>query len=157
VVDQLGDGVREPVEAVLELRPVEREEDVEDVLRGVGVPDREEGLDQVDSGRGPVAQGVVARGDQVDDLGNVPGGAQVARDGDKDVGPVACDGEDLLVDGQGPLQVLLVQLLARREEPGATPVTEGSRGPGGVAGCPFAGSEEAGLPANRSKNPMTPS
>ena len=46
VLDQLGDRVREPVQAVLELGAVEREEDVEDVLGGIGVPDREVGLDR---------------------------------------------------------------------------------------------------------------
>jgi hypothetical protein len=50
VVYQLGDGVREPVEALLELGAVEGEEDVEDMLRGVGVADRQVGLHQVDPG-----------------------------------------------------------------------------------------------------------
>ena len=55
VVDQLGDRVGEPVEALLELRALQGEENVEHMLRGVRVADRQVGLQEVDPGRGPVA------------------------------------------------------------------------------------------------------
>jgi hypothetical protein len=61
------------VEPVLELGPVEGEEDVEDVLRRVRVADREVCLDEVEPGSGAVALRVVARCDKLDDLGDVAG------------------------------------------------------------------------------------
>ena len=107
VVDQLGDRVGEPEEALLQLRALQGEEDVQHVLRGVRVPDRQVGLQEVDPGRGTMAHGVVAGGHELDDLGDVPRGAQVARYCHQDVGAVARAREDLLIDRHGARQVLL--------------------------------------------------
>src|ERR1017187_5372656 len=102
---ELGDRVGEPMETVLELRPIEGEKDVEDVLRRVGVADGEVGLEKVDSDREPVALRVIARGDQLDDLGNVARGPEIAGDRHKHVGAVAGVHEHFLVDRDGPPEV----------------------------------------------------
>jgi hypothetical protein len=136
VVDQLGDRVGEPVEALLELGAVEREEDVEDMLRGVGVADRKVGLHEVDARGGPVAQRVVPRGDELDDLGDVPGRAEVARDRHEDVRAVARRRQHLLVDQHRAREVLALELLPGGDQAGRYPGdrrVKGRRGRGGTA------------------------
>ena len=76
--DQLGDGVREAMEPIFEFGAIEFEEDVEDVLRGIGLAKGEIGLEKIEARSGAVFLGIVTRGDEFDDAGDVAGGSEVA-------------------------------------------------------------------------------
>jgi hypothetical protein len=110
--EQLGHGVGEAHQARLQLGPVQFKEQVQQVLGGLGVARHEVGLQQVDAGGGAVALGVVARGEQLDELLHVAGAAEVARDRHEHIGPVAGAGQHGLVDRHGARRVLGLQLLA---------------------------------------------
>ena len=77
------------MQAIFQLRPVQLEQDVQHVLRGVGVANGKVCLEQVQSRRRAVAFGIVARRDELDDFRDVPGRSEVARDCDQHVGPIA--------------------------------------------------------------------
>ena len=98
---ELGDDVGEPEETLLEVGPVEREKDVEDVLRGLEVADGEIGLEEVEPGGRAVAGRVVVRGNQLDQLAHVAADAEFAGNRHEHIGPRARAGEDLGVDGDG--------------------------------------------------------
>jgi len=117
-LDHPGDRIGKPVEPLLELRPVEVEQPVEHVLGRFGVAQGQVGLQQVQPGGRPVALGVVARGDQLDDRRHVPGRTQVARDRRQHAGVVPLRLEQLLVDREGAGQILAFEARARRAEAG---------------------------------------
>jgi hypothetical protein len=102
--------------------------------------------------------GVVAWGDELDDGGDVAGGAEIAGDGDKHVGAVSGGREEWLVDGERARQVAGIEALAggKKEEPrtGATEVAAApsSVDAGGDAGV--AGEDSALGERKRSKKPM---
>ena len=100
------------MEPVLELGAIELEKHVEHMLRGVGLPEREVGLEKIEAGGGAVDLRVVARGDEFDDLGNVSGGAEIAGDRDEDIGAFTGRGENLLINGQRAGEILGLESLA---------------------------------------------
>ena len=65
--DQFGQRVGKTMQPFLELRTLQGKQNVEQVLRCVGVACREVGLKQVQSGCGTVPLGIVARGDEFND------------------------------------------------------------------------------------------
>jgi hypothetical protein len=107
---ELGDGVGKPKEALLEVGAVEGEEDVEHVLGGLDVADRQVGLQEVEPGGRPVPAGVVVRRHELDQLAHVAAHAEVARDGHQHVGAGAGAGQHLLVDGDGARHIPRLQL-----------------------------------------------
>ena len=148
------------MEPVLQLGPVEGEEDVQHVLGRIGVAEGEVGLDQVQAGGRAVPVGVVAGGDQLDDRRQVAGGPEVAGDGDEHVGPVTGRaGEDLLVDREGAGEVARLKAFAGGEEP-RLDVARGSGGrgrrfPGGGRGRRGTGSRLAGGKAVEETHPAS--
>jgi hypothetical protein len=99
------------VEPVFELGTIELEEHVEHVLRGVGLAEREVGLEKIEAGGRTVDLRVIARSDQLDDLGNMPGRAEIAGDRDEDIGAFPGRGENLLINGQSAGEIFGLESL----------------------------------------------
>jgi hypothetical protein len=98
---------------VFEFGAVKLEENVEDVLRGVGLAEGEVGLEEIEAGSGAVFLGIVTRGDEFDDAGDVTRRAEVTGNGDEDIGAIAGRGEDLFVDREGARQITGIKAFAR--------------------------------------------
>ena len=114
--DELGDSVREAMKPVFEFGAVKLEENVEDVLRGVGLAEGEVGLEEIEAGSGAVFLGIVTRGDEFDDAGDVTRRAEVTGNGDEDIGAIARRSEDLFVDRKGTGKITSIEPFARRRE-----------------------------------------
>ena len=83
------------------------------MLGGVGVAQREIGLQQIESGGGSVPGRIVARRDQFHDLAQVAVHPEVARDGHEHVGPVAGRGEHFLINCERRRHILGLELFPR--------------------------------------------
>lgn len=88
------------------------------MLRGVGIADGEVGLEEIEARGGTVALGIVARGDELDNFGDVAVHTEVAGDGDEDIGAVTGGGEDFFVEGEGAGEILGGELVAGGGEVG---------------------------------------
>ena len=128
----VGDDIGESEQALLQLGPIEGEQQIEHMLGGLRIAHRQVGLQQVDAGRRPVAPRVIPRRDEFDDLPRVTGHPEVAGNADQDVRAVAGGGEHLLVDRHRPGAILEFERFARRFEPGEHRSTPGDRHRGGA-------------------------
>ena len=106
------------MQALLELRALQTEEDIQQMLRGGGVARGQISLEQIQPGGWTVALGVVAWGDELDDRGDVAGGAEIAGDGDEHIGAVSGGREQRLVEGERARKVAGIEAFAGGDENG---------------------------------------
>ena len=87
--DHFRDRIGEPVEALLQLGPLQTKQNIEHMLRGIRIAHSEVGLKKVEARGRTVALGVVTRRDEFDDFVDVPVRTEIAGDGHEDIGPVS--------------------------------------------------------------------
>ena len=114
---QVGDRVGKTEKPLLQLRPVEGEQQIQHVLGGFRVAHGQVGLQKIDAGGRAVPLGIVMGRDELDDFPRMAGHAQVTRDGDEHVGPRAGRGQHFLVNRHGAGEVLQFERFARLFEP----------------------------------------
>ena len=106
------------MEPLLQLGPLEGKQDVEHMLRGIGLAQHQISLEQVQSGRGTVALGVVARRHQIHDFPDVSVDSKVGRDGHQHIGAVTRHRQHLFVKDEGARKILCLKPLAGGDQLG---------------------------------------
>ncbi len=104
------------VEPVLELGALKGKENVEDVLRRVGVAHGEVGLEQIESRRRPVPVGIVTRRDEFNDLCDVTVRAEIAGNRNEHIGAVPRGRKHFLINHESARQIFFFKFSASLDE-----------------------------------------